>query len=51
MLKDNAQYLISIARKLGATVFIIWEQIANVKEKFLFIFAASLYRAMESQKI
>lgn len=28
--KNNAKYVISIARKLGAIIFCIWENIVNV---------------------
>jgi len=31
--KNNAKYLISIARKLGAVIFCIWENIVNVDQK------------------
>jgi len=42
-LKNNAQYAISIARKLGATIFLVWEDIKEVKPKMLMTFIASLY--------
>ena len=41
--QNNAKYAISIARKLGATVFLVWEDIAEVKSKLLLTFLASLY--------
>jgi len=42
-LKNNAQYALSIARKLGATIFLVWEDIKEVKNKMLMTFAAGLY--------
>ena len=41
--ENNAKYAISIARKLGATVFMTWEDITEVKEKMLLTFLASIY--------
>ena len=41
--QNNAKYAISIARKLGATVFLVWEDIAEVKSKLLLTLLASLY--------
>jgi hypothetical protein len=32
-LKNNAKYVISIARKLGAVIFCVWEDIVNVNPK------------------
>ena len=39
----NAKYAISIARKLGAIIFLIWEDIPNLNKKMLLIFVCSLY--------
>lgn len=39
----NAKYAISIARKLGATIFLVWDDIPKVNPKMILIFAASLY--------
>ena len=41
--ENNAKYAISIARKLGATVFMTWEDITEIKEKMLLTFLASIY--------
>ena len=38
----NARYVISVARKLGATIFLTWEDIVEVNQKMLVILAASL---------
>jgi len=48
--QNNAKYAISIARKLGATVFLVWEDIAEVKSKLLLTFLASLYEVGNSYK-
>jgi len=42
-LANNAKYAISIARKLGANIFLVWEDIKDVKPKMLMTFAAGLY--------
>jgi len=38
----NAKYVISVARKIGAMVFITWEDIVEVKPKMILMFCASL---------
>ena len=48
--QNNAKYAISIARKLGATVFLVWEDIAEVKSKLLLTFLASLYEVGNNYK-
>jgi hypothetical protein len=42
-LENNAKYAISIARKLGATIFLVWEDITEVKPKMCLTFTAGLY--------
>jgi len=42
-IENNAKYAISIARKLGATIFLVWEDIKDVKSKMLMTFVAGLY--------
>lgn len=42
-LENNAKYAISVARKLGAAIFCVWEDISEVKAKMLLTFCASLY--------
>lgn len=39
----NAKYAISIARKLGATIFCVWEDIPKLNKKMILIFVCSLY--------
>lgn len=41
--ENNAKYAISIARKLGAAVFLVWEDITEVKPKMCMTFVAGLY--------
>ncbi|GMH40509.1 hypothetical protein BSKO_08413 [Bryopsis sp. KO-2023] len=38
----NAKYVISVARKLGAAIFVVWEDIAEVKPKILEVLLTSL---------
>jgi hypothetical protein len=38
----NAKYAISIARKLGAVIFCVWEDIVNVNPKQNLIFVATM---------
>ncbi len=42
-IENNAKYAISIARKLGATIFLVWEDIRDLKGKMLMTFVAGLY--------
>jgi plastin-1 len=42
-IENNAKYAISIARKLGACIFIVWEDIKDVKPRMLMTFVAGLY--------
>lgn len=39
----NAKYAISIARKLGAIIFCVWDDIPNLNKKMILIFVCSLY--------
>lgn len=39
--ENNAKYAISVARKLGCTVFLVWEDIVEVKPKMIMTFLAS----------
>ena len=39
----NAKYAISIARKLGAIIFLIWDDIPKLNKKMLLIYTCSLY--------
>jgi len=39
---DNARYAISVARKLGATIFLLPEDITEVRPKMILTFIASI---------
>ena len=39
----NAKYAISIARKLGAIIFMVWDDIPKLNSKMILIFICSLY--------
>lgn len=41
--ENNAKYLISIARKLGATIFLVWEDIPKVNYKMILVLVCSLF--------
>ena len=41
--QQNAKYAISIARKLGAVIFLVWDDVVEVNQKMLLIFVASLF--------
>ena len=41
-IKKNAEYVLSLARKLGATTFLVWEDIKEVRPKMIMSFIASL---------
>lgn len=47
---NNAKYAISIARKLGAVVFCVWEDIVNVNYKMILILVCSLFQIQEELK-
>lgn len=38
----NAKYVISTARKLGCSLFLLWEDIVEVNSKMILVFVASL---------
>ena len=40
--KANAKYVLSVARKVGCTVFLLWEDVVEAKPKMTFSFAATL---------
>jgi len=39
----NAKYAISIARKLGAIIFMVWEDVLEMNSKMMLIFISSLF--------
>lgn len=45
--EDNAKYIISVARRLDAVVFCVWEDIRDVKQKMMLVMTASLKKMAE----
>lgn len=41
--EQNCKYAISIARKLGAIIFMVWDDIPALNKKMILIFVCSLY--------
>jgi len=39
----NAKYAISIARKLGAIIFLVYDDILKLNKKMILIFVSALY--------
>src|SRR5687767_11516725 len=48
--EQNAKYLISIARKLGAVIFCVWEDIVKVNYKMILVLVCSLFEIYEEMK-
>ena len=46
----NAKYALSVARGLGAMIFLVWEDITEVKSKLLLTFLASLYEVAQTRE-
>ena len=46
----NAKYALSVARGLGALIFVVWEDITEVKSKLLLTFLASLYDVAKNRE-
>ncbi len=46
----NAKYALSVARGLGAMIFVVWEDITEVKTKLLLTFLASLYDVAQTRE-
>ena len=45
----NAKYALSVARGLGALIFVVWEDITEVKSKLLLTFLASIYDVAQTR--
>ena len=41
-LEDNAKYVISLARKIGCCIFMVWEDIIELHPKMIFALMATL---------
>ena len=46
----NAKYALSVARGLGALIFVVWEDITEVKNKLLLTFLASIYDVAQTRE-
>jgi plastin-1 len=47
--EKNAKYAISVARKLNATVFLLWEDIVEVKPKMVMTFVGSMMQLAQKK--
>lgn len=47
---NNAKYAISIARKLGATIFCVWDDIVKVNHKMILVFVCALNDVHQEMK-
>jgi plastin-1 len=48
--ENNAKYICSVARKLGAVIFCVWEDIAKVNYKMILVLVCSLFEIFEEMK-
>jgi len=48
--ENNAKYVLSVARKLGAQIFMVWEDIMEAKGKMIHIFIATMIHLTEENK-
>jgi plastin-1 len=48
--ENNAKYIISIARKLGAVIFCVWEDIPKVNYKMILVLVCSLFELYQERK-
>ena len=48
--ENNAKYILSIARKLGAVIFSVWEDITKVNPKMILVLVCSLFEVIEERK-
>lgn len=46
--QDNAKYAIGCARKMGCTVFLLWEDIVEVQPKMIMTFVAAIMQQFGS---
>ncbi len=49
-LKQNARYVLAVGRKLGCTIFVVWEDIVEVKQKMILTFVAAIKFIAEGGK-
>ena len=48
--ENNAKYILSIARKLGAVIFCVWEDITNVNYKMILVLVCSLFELFSEKR-
>lgn len=48
--ENNAKYILSIVRKLGAVIFSVWEDITKVNPKMILVLVCSLFEVYEEKK-
>lgn len=48
--ENNAKYIVSIARKLGAVIFCVWEDIPNVNYKMILVLVCTLFELFEEKR-
>ncbi len=48
--ENNAKYILSIARKLGAVIFCVWEDITTANFKMILVLVCSLFELYEEKK-
>eukprot|EP01017_Pseudomicrothorax_dubius_P001146 TRINITY_DN0_c3674_g1_i2.p1 TRINITY_DN0_c3674_g1~~TRINITY_DN0_c3674_g1_i2.p1 ORF type:complete len:136 (+),score=47.89 TRINITY_DN0_c3674_g1_i2:45-452(+) len=41
-IEKNAKYLISVARKMGALTYVVWEDIVDVRPRMVLLFVAAI---------
>jgi len=46
-IENNAKYALSVARRIGATIFCVWEDIRDVKPKMIMTILAALKKVAE----
>ena len=46
----NAKYALSVARGLGAMIFVVWEDITEIKSKLLLTLLGSLYEVAQGRQ-
>lgn len=48
--ENNAKYILSICRKLGAVIFSVWEDITKVNPKMVLVIVCTLFEVYEQKK-
>jgi len=48
--ENNAKYLISIVRKLGAVIFCVWEDIVKANYKMILVLVCSIFEIEQELK-